>query len=301
MNHFLLVGRSRDTYKAGSHYSYTQLVTEYTNNFTYIDGNNKPDFQLSDYYDSYDKVILCNQSHHKYPFKINTIDLIKNKKLMLFTRFFDTAKISQSLTNGFSIYKQGKHKYFFPTITSKYYQYTTEQPKDFCWGYYYRHQNIDSYMYFCDLMNSFSTKQNIYICGRIQDFGSVYSNLSNHNVKLTQNMTEFYSNITAYVMPMSEMYLDPLPHVLIEAVQHGKQIYCPKMPNRTHLDGIDDILSIIQYHSDINDSRVLDNSQTCLDIRNFDKFIKNCIDCKMEYSFDIKKYNTFYDWCSHEL
>lgn len=305
MNKILLIGRSRDKYRAGSHYSYLQLKNYFSDKFDYIDGREYTSLDFPFLFSKYEKVIFCNQSHNKYPFKIPNKILLTERKMMMFTRFFNIAPIVNSITNGFSIYKERKvHKYFFPTITSQYYQYKTDkEPTEECFGYYYRPQTPDSFFYFMDMMNNYHHPVNIKICGREPDIEFIKRHISNINkISYTMDMREFFSEITHYIMPMSASYIDPLPHVIIEAVQHDKQVICPKLSNRNHKDGIDDVLSIIKYHTDLYDKSILDNTNTVLDIRNFENFYRHAIyDLSFEYKLEADKYNTFYEWCCDVL
>ena len=160
---------------------------------------------------------------------------------------------------------------------------------------------MDSFTYFCDKINELKRPVRIMFCGLKPNENTIRMLLPNVEWSHTIDMNKFFSTITHYVMPMSAKIIDILPHVIMEAVQHGKQIVCPRIPNRKHEDGIDDVLSLIKYHTDLSDMREFDNSDTILDIRKFDNFYRKVINMDMEYSFDRTKYNTFYDWCSHEL
>lgn len=298
----LFLGRSRDIYKAGSHHNYVRLADAYSESFDYIDSVTNRLLDLNQLLDSYKKVILSNQAHIKYPFKIPFSLMIKHKRFMLFTRNFDIVSYTNSITNGFSIYKNIKgFKYFFPTITTRYNEFNCTEPTEECYGYYYRPQTPDSFHYFCDKINELRRRVKIYFCGRRPDIEKLKGVIPLAECSHTYDMNVFFSNITHYVMPMSMDYVDPLPHVLMEAVQHGKQIICPPLPGRNHSDGIDDVLSLIQYHIDLHDTRLFDNSNTMIDIKKFDAFYKKCISLDMEYSFNREKYQSFYDWCVHEL
>jgi hypothetical protein len=300
MKKHLFIGKFRENYGAGCHYNYVKLQSLYPDRFDYFNSKDVRVLPVDELLEKYDKLILVNQSHHRYDFKLSNKLLLSSKRIFLFTRLFNDARLYNSITNGFSIYKAyNGYKSFIPTICTSYNKLDIE-PQEVCFGFYYRSNNPDAFSYFCKMMTEYGRPVNIAFCGREPNINLIRHFIPNAcNITHTTDMSKFFSTITHYVMPKSAIFVDPLPHVIIEAIQHNKQIICPTVPNRNHKDGIDDVLSLIQYHTTIN-NKFYDNSETALDVKKFNNFY-NKVFIDMIYTFNKEKYNTFYDWCSHEL
>ena len=101
---------------------------------------------------------------------------------------------------------------------------------------------------------------------------------------------------------MSAIKKDPFPNMLMEAVQTNKQIICPKIKNRIHKDGIDDILSTLNhYHSNMNYLEKEYQNKNVFTSNFFQSFYKKIFENNWNNFLDYKKYKTFYEWCSKEI
>ena len=297
---YLLIGKSRDNYLSGSYLTYKRLSDHFPDNLHFIDGAEHPEFDISESLRQYSKIVLCCNNHKIYPFKIKNADLMQ-KNVMLFTRIREIAGVTNSIIGGFSVYRDWKcHKHFVPTIVSSFDAYNDPDEKTF--GFYYRPQLAhDAFMRFLDAVRNLNQHVNVVFCGRQPDFLYVKSLCPNiQSIYHTINIADFFSRISHYVVAMDNAFIDPMPHLLVESVQAGKQITVIGC-ERDFEDGINDIMSVINYHTSLQDDSYLDNANNVLRFESFRNFFSNVIANKFSYHVDYDKYKNFYEWCAHEL
>lgn len=199
-----------------------------------------------------------------------------------------------SYTNGFSSYKNSDIKSFVPIITNFWLNKPNE--KFPCIGFYNSPQvKPDSTEAFISFIVGLKQKVDVCIMG---DF--LHINSSNiRNQFHTTNNHEFWPKVTHYFQFRSEVFFDPYPNSLQEAIDNNKQIIVPKN-HRSFEDGVDDVLTCIHYHTDLN-TKHFDNSRTILQAKNFRNFYLKLYENNWEYHLDRSKYKTFREWCEKEL
>lgn len=250
--------------------------------------------------EKYDKFIFTFQrcSSYSFPFNLNEIRSIDH---LVYTRDKLHACVLNSATNGFSMYKSMKcHKHFIPFITDFSVEFIPQNEPVL--GFYTRvHVNPDAIQYL---------KKEIQDCKypiNLVTFGDNTVDFHLKNVKSfyhTYDNVDFFSRITHYYFPKSAEFVDPFPNALLEAIQTNKQIICPTISGRTHLDGIDDILIFAKYHSKLEDmfsDVYYDNSSCPLVFSNFRSYYNKLLDNDFCTDVQYDTYKDFYDWCSSEL
>lgn len=165
-------------------------------------------------------------------------------------------------------------------------------------GYYLRPTlTPDATNWFLEFLNNLETPVKLYTMG-------IEINYSNHKNVLSHTHTydrfEFFKNTTHYIYFKSNSFIDPYPHSLMEAVQSGCQIIVPEN-KRDFYDGIDDILSCVNYHKTFN-NEMIDNSDSLLNL-NFNPYIKRLIDKGFLFTEmkEMKEYKNFKEWISENI
>lgn len=294
---FLLFGKKDGIYKRGSYHITKRFCSEHENECDFC--LDKDIFKNPDKMKDYDIVISTYQSIKNYTKPLNWL-FFRDINHILYTRNISDCLIFNGATNGLSVFNRLKRfKYFIPMITdidSK----NIKEPNDISLGFYIRETvNGDAFHFFLDMLKNIDFKINIVTMGdKYFNFENINS-VNNHYH--TFNNIDFFSRITHYVFPQSAEFMDPFPNTLLEAIQCNKQIICPKIPNRKIKDGIDDILSCINYHKDLNLRKNLDNKNCGLNSKNFKRFYENLFKNDWNYQIKPDEYKTFYDWCSKEL
>jgi len=250
-------------------------------------------------FEGYQKVIFRTQVPSAYNIPVNGVALRKVNHL-IYIRNEHLSPLMNSCTNGFYYYKRNKKiKNYIPLITP--FSVTKVERNIPCLGFYERNCiTRDSFDWFMDTVKNLSVDVDIYFMGNPPKIN--FTNLSKHvkNTTHTFDNEEFYSNITHYVYPRSKMWDDPFPHSMVEALQSNCQIISPTIPNRNHMDGVDDVLDCIKYHTSFNPDLYYDNSRSVL-LSNFKPFYERVFGNDFEYSFDREKYNRFNEWIEGEV
>ena len=291
---YCLIGKKYGPAKRGS-YTVTKRFVEHLSE--YMDF--KQDIEITNYQkesENYKKLIFTLQAPHLYNTKFSFLTL-RPLNHLIYIRKESNNIFFNSASNGFNYYKNNDQKHFIPMITDF---NTIDKVEDVCIGYYSRvHVNPDVQEYFIDFLSNLPYKINLCTMG---DNVYNFSQLPSVNKWFfTNENTNFFSRITHYIYPMSETFIDPFPNSILEAVQCGKQIVLPKLPKRCHIDGVEDLMSCIQYHDNLNLNKYYDNSDCCLNFKSFRSFYDRILNNDFENILDREKYKTFYDWCSHEL
>jgi hypothetical protein len=206
--------------------------------------------------------------------------------------------IYNSCNNGFHYFRSYKNiKYFVPFVTDF---ITPNENENLCIGFYIRRDvTPDSLAYTKDFLNSLKHPIDIYVMG---DPTPEFKNIKNvKSYTHTYDQFEFFSNISHYIYPTSVIHNDPFPNSVLEAVQCNKQIIFPKLPNRVHKDGIDDIKECIKWHDTFNENIYYDNKDCIIKNKYFEKFYLNLFENNFEYTFDRDKYKRFDKWIENEV
>lgn len=251
-----------------------------------------------DHLNKYQKVIFLTQVPTAYNIPVNGIAL-RNVNHLVYIRSNRITPMLNSCTNGFNYYKRFKLiKNYIPTITP--FSVNKNKRDDPCLGFYQRNFiTRDSFDWFRNCLSTLKCDVDVYLMGDPPkiDFSSL-----NHvrNVTHTYNNEEFFSNVTHYIYPRSKTWVDPFPHSILEAIQSNCQIISPTIHQRNHMDGVDDLLSCIEYHDEFDPNTYYDNSKSII-LSNFKPFYERVFANDFEYSFDRNKYVTFCEWIEKEV
>lgn len=230
---------------------------------------------------------IQNPFLYKKPFANRVYDHVFIREQ--FVDFFPGKK----LTNGFSYLKnhRTKYNYFLPTIYQSNFS-CSEYPAI---GYYIRDCRIQSNNEFLKFIMNLPQGTNIVTMGTKE--------LIQNKIPLNVNWYHTYDNCDFWNMCSHYFYYrcsdieDPLPHTLLEAIQSKHRIISPKNKKRTFTDGIDDLLSCVDYDVEYkSDMRGMDSILTSNDV--FQKIIKNLSqqDFKINYSVKI---DSFKNWIQY--
>ena len=156
------------------------------------------------------------------------------------------------LTNGFSYYKNNLSEYrtYFPDIYMSSYS-CSEIPSI---GYYIRNMREESNLAFLNLLKTLPNDIPIVTMGTKEHLQKEL--MEYPNWKHTYNANEFFSGCSHYFYYRCSDFVDPLPHSLMEAIQSGHRIISPKDIKRTYTDGIDDMLSFVEFDDTFVESNV---------------------------------------------
>ena len=292
---YLLLARKYGSPKRGAHTTSMRFEQEHPENIKY-----SQDLYVTDYEDqlsTYDKLVFVTQAPHLYSKKFNFVSL-NNIPHTVYIREEYNNPLYNSCNNGFSYFCNYKSiKNFIPMITDFKIDNVASEPT---LGFYTRvHVNLDAVEYFKEMLSKLTEPIALYTmgdnCCDFQQYPMVKRWVH------TYDNIEFFRNITHYIYPLSVTFIDPFPNTVLEAAQNNIQVVLPRLPGRSHIDGADDIMTCINYHTTLNLSLDLNNSDCGLNSYNFRNFYKQVFDNNFNYTFDRAKYNTFYDWCSGEL
>jgi hypothetical protein len=139
-------------------------------------------------------------------------------------------------------------------------------------GYYHRPWRKDMLTMFVSFLRNLKQKVRLYIMN--MNNKPLFNNCNTliKDLHFTNDPIDFWSNVSHFFYGMDNC-IDPWPTTLQEAVNFNKQIIIYKK-NQNFEDGKNDILECIDYHTDLTD-KYLDNSDSLLNIVNFDKIYKD--------------------------
>lgn len=182
--------------------------------------------------------ILENPYFYSYPFikRFNDYSFLRRDYTHLFP-------YKCRLTGGFSYYKMfnGIYKSYFPTIYDVHFS-RNSYPSI---GYYIRTMRTESNLAFIDLINKLPNDIPIVTMGTKESLEKYLSNRKNWYHTYDSNI--FWKKCSHYFYFRCSDFIDPFPHSLLEAIQSGHRIISPKNNRRNFIDGIDDLLSFIEY------------------------------------------------------
>jgi len=273
----------------------SHFLSKYSNIESY---NIKDIKSISDIRDSKSNLVFVTQIPSLYSEKYSFINAKKSDRVFL--RSDETVKIYKSFVyttnNGFSHSKNINSEYYTP-ILYKFSNIKFKNTDKIILGYYFRPgYTIDSSFWFQKFLSSLPFKVVLYTMGAKSIFSS--PNIIKHIH--TYDNVEFFDNVTHYLYFKSNEAQDPYPSSLMEAIQSGCQIIVPNNI-RYFKDGIDDILSTIKYHTELN-YEIFDNSKTPLN-SSFQNYTKELIKRGFLYTHynELKNYKNFNEWLEKEL
>lgn len=149
----------------------------------------------------------------------------------------------KKMTNGFSYLKKHRkiYNYFLPTI----YQSDFGCGIEDCIGYYARDCRIQSNMHFGKFLETVPKGTKVVTMGTKE---MIEDKIPFHVDWIhTYDNKKFWGMSTHYFYYRCSDIEDPLPHTLLEAIQSQHRVISPRNKNRNFKDGIDDLLSCIDY------------------------------------------------------
>ena len=207
------------------------------------------------------------------------------------------------VNNGFSHAHHKDIQYLSPLL----YSVSEKKFKSFdkiTLGYYVRKQlTPDSTLWFAQFLQNLPFEIDLITMGEPIIFSDpkILKNLRSHT--RTYDANEFFNACSHFIYFKSNIFVDPYPGALMEAVQYGCQIIIPEN-ERPFQDGIDDIMETIQYHTELND-KIIDNSNSLLQFGNerAENYIHRLIDCGFKFTphKDIKNYKNFGHWLEKNI
>ena len=199
-------------------------------------------------------------------------------------------------TNGYSYFK--RHLYcfdqWFPTIYDSHFK-VNDIPSI---GYYARDMRRQSNKAFIDFIEkipdeipivTMGTKELVerYLCHR-KNWKHIYSN------------DDFWRSCSHYFYYQPSDFEDPFPHTLLEAIQSQHRIISIKDVRRTHVDGVNDLLSCIEY----DDRFIPENKGKFYDILTstmWKQYMQNIVESKFMLKPNVLSYGFLYDWMCKEF
>lgn len=290
MKKICFVAKKYQPFIRGAHYTGLRVAERFPQYCDYVDIAEVE--SVEELRERYERLVFLTQIYEKskYGGKYN---LTKSKATdIVFVRDRGAPGFINAVSNGFKYFKTSKNlKGFIPIVTG--FEVSSQPRQDICLGFYsYPTMRRDSYSYFIDFLKKNNIPIRVYVMGQWEH--------KMENLTFTMDNVEFFQNVTHYMQVPSKTYVDPFPNTLVEAVDNGCQIIIPDI-KRDFEDGIDDIASCIQYHTELNPSTYLDNSNTILNYRNFDDYYLRLFENDFDYFRDKTMYNNFKEWCENEL
>lgn len=296
MRKYLLISHQYHQLKRGAFTTSVRLQKQYPDYLDHkLDIHSQDIEQLNEIYK---KLIFTSQVKSVYYLDVSFLKLRKLNYLF-YLREDENPFLYNSCSNGFHYFRRNnKIKYFAPFVTDFFVEPVKKEKP--CIGFYIRkHVTYDSYLFITEFLKNSFYNFDIYVMG---DNSAHFANFNCvDNYYHTYDNKEFFQNITHYYYPCSATFTDPFPNSVLEAIQNNKQIIFPMLPNRRHVDGIDDLKDCIKWHSDYNPDKELDNSDNILLSKNFDKFYFELFNNDFLYDFDREKYKRFDKWIEHEV
>ena len=293
---FLFTGREFGLLKRGSFTITKRFCDWFANKTEFIEGSK---LRL-EHLDKFQKVIFRTQVPSAYNIPVNGIAL-RNVNHLVYIRNEHLTPLLNSCTNGFYYYKRNnKIQHYIPLITP--FSVLKIDRSIPCLGFYERNCiTQDSFDWFKEMIKNLTVDVDVYFMGNSPKIN--FTRLSPHikSVTHTFDNEEFYPNITHYIYPRSKLWDDPFPHSMVEAIQSQCQIISPTIKERTHKDGVDDVLDCIKFHTEFNPDIYFSNDKTILKAENFINFYLKVFDNDFEYSFDRDKYTRFGTWIEREV
>lgn len=293
MNKFAIFSYNPKAYNRSSNTIPQRLVETFPDNFIY------PDVDVSkfDDYEAYRKegyrIFLPTQKIDLFS-KLVYIEAINDVIYIRKEAFLKRLSFLSTYSNGFSTWKSSVIKTFIPDIYENFSFIERDFSKPVVGFYACKSIKPDSYVQFIDFVNK--TKGiDFYVLG--DEIPELYSNV---NYKHTTDSKKFFKEITHFWYFLSNVFEDPFPNTLLEATLRNIRPIIPEN-KRNFSDGIDDILSCIEFSKDLFDDKIIDNSESILNFSNFESFYKKLIQNNWNLSVDKIKYKNFYEWCVGEV
>lgn len=163
---------------------------------------------------------------------------------------FVKAVPGKKMTNGYSYFKHNKTLFngWFPTIFQSHFS-VNQNPSI---GYYVRDCRIQSNFAFTNFASKLKHIP-IITMGQLENVPNELRSLPNW--RHTTDNNDFWKSCSHYFYYRCSDIEDPFPHTLLEAIQSKHRIISPIDIRRTHRDGIDDLLSFIDYDVDFNEHK----------------------------------------------
>lgn len=288
---YALIGWNDNNQKRGAYTEAETLANHYKDKTTIFNANSN--INIDKLRNEYDRIIYTYQNPNNLRTK-KKLNLKYSNTDIQYIRYNIPTTYKYKTTNGFSMYLE--HPLFVNYVPMMIPMFEVDKETNYdniVLGYYIRPEyRPDDFRMFKSFLDNLKYDVTLYVMGSF-----IYPfNQYKHVKKLvyTKDNLRFYKNITHYVYSESNTH-DPYPTTLQEAVNCNKQIVILKQ-NRKFKDGIDDIEECIDYHIELSNKLIYDNSNSILNKWNYDNFYNKVFDNNFEYTFDRSKYTSMRDW-----
>ena len=181
--------------------------------------------------------------HNPFFYKNNSLTAQKTDFVCVRHNYINCI-VGKKIINGYSYYKYNYDKYYnwFPTIYQTYFE---KNHNNDAIGYYIRDIRHQSNYAFINFIKTLPSNIKIITMGTkslLQNELSQYKNWMH-----TYDNREFWKLTSHYYYYRCSDFIDPFPHTLLEAIQSNHRIISPISNKRNFVDGIDDLLSCIDF------------------------------------------------------
>ena len=229
------------------------------------------------------------------PYLYDNHKYIKNQDHVFIRDGFINSCVGKKMTNGFSYLKNHRslYKYFLPTIYQSNFG-ISDVPSI---GYYARDCRIQSNIQFGMFTETLPSGTPVVTMGTKECIEKHISPKVEWFHTYDQDI--FWKSCSHYFYYRPSDIEDPLPHTLLEAIQSKHRIISPKSKNRTFYDGIDDLLSCIEYDENFIEYNI---GEYCdlLDTKNWKNFMSKISEDDFLISYPVNR-PTFKQWIVETL
>lgn len=228
------------------------------------------------------------QIQNPYLYKYNILN--RANDYIFLRKPFSDFFIGKKITNGFSYLKmyRSSFKYFLPTI----YQSNFKKSYTPAIGYYVRDCRIQSNIAFLNFISQIPKNIPIITMGTKE--------LIQDKIPLDVEWYHTYDNNIFWKLCSHFFYYrcsdfqDPVPHTLLEAIQSQHRIISPVDYKRKFKDGIDDLLSCIEYDEQFKPYNIGEKCEY-LESSNWINFYKKISSNRFEINYSLNK-DSFKEW-----
>ena len=199
-------------------------------------------------------------------------------------------------TNGYSYFRRYRQHFdqWFPTIYGSHFD-VNDIPSI---GYYARDMRQQSNRAFIDFIQKLPTGVPIVTMGTKELIESKMPHGANW--RHTYSNEDFWKSCSHYFYYQPSDFEDPFPHTLLEAIQSGHRIISYKDINRTFYDGVDDLLSCIEYDDKFFPSR---RGEKCdaLESSLWKNYLTHIVESHFQLAQNSFDCRLLYDWACKNL
>ena len=204
--------------------------------------------------------------------------------------------IGMKVTNGYSYFRKYRSYFdqWFPTIYDSNFGVNSVPSI----GYYARDMRQQSNRAFIDFVQALPVGVPIVTMGTKELIESKIP--SGSNWRHTYSNEDFWRSCSHYFYYQPSDFEDPFPHTLLEAIQSGHRIISYKDINRTFYDGVDDLLSCIEYDAKFM-SENKGKKYEMLTSTTWKHYIRDVVESKFAIKPDVLNHGFLYDWICKKI